>query len=111
MYHEVVQQGPCKGRQVAREEAEGVAAGGEAARAPHSVDVGLHAGGEVIVDYVWQVPDVQASSSNVSCYQDLCRAILEGLQGCLHTRMCEAQVLPDGIANGAAPMVPLWCLM
>ena len=54
----MVQQGPGEGRQVAREEAEGMAAGGEAARAPHSVDVGLHAGREVIVDDVWQVFDV-----------------------------------------------------
>ena len=84
LYQEVIQQGPREWRQVAREEAESMATRGEAACAPHSVDVGFHAHREVIVDNVWQVLDVQASSSNVGCHQNLCCAVFEGLQGCLH---------------------------
>lgn len=68
VYQQVVQEGPRKWRQVAREEAEGMAARGQTARSPHSVNVGLHAGREVIVDNVREVPDVQAPTSNISCY-------------------------------------------
>ena len=91
LYQEVIQKRPCKRCQVTCEEAESMAAGCKAACAPHSVDVGFHARREIIVDNVGQHLDVQASSSNVSCHQHLGCAILEGLQGCLHT--CQQTIM------------------
>ena len=91
LYQEMIQKRPCKRCQVACEKAESMAAGCEAACAPHSVDVGFHPRREVIVDNVGQHLDVQASSSNVSCHQHLGCAILEGVQGCLHT--CQQTIM------------------
>ena len=82
-YQEMIKQRPRQGCQIAREEAKGMAAGGEAPRAADPVDIGLHAGGKVIIDDVWQVPDVQAPAGNIRGDQHLCCAILECLQSSL----------------------------
>lgn len=85
------EQGARKGREVAGEEAEGVAAGREAAGAADAVDVGLQARGEVIVDDVGQATDVQAARCYVSCHQDLHLAAPEQTHRLLRTH--EAQPL------------------